>query len=70
MLPLEPMDRLRQDDIERARRTPPGEKLLQALDLMATGIELYRAGVRSRRPDATEAEIDAEVRRWLIRDDR
>lgn len=64
------MDRLRHDDIERARRTPPEEKLRQALDLMAAGIELHRAGLRARRPEATEAEIDAEVRRWLIRDDR
>jgi hypothetical protein len=62
------MDALRRDDIERARCTPPAEKALQALDLMSAGIELRRAGLRARRPEATAAEIEAELRRWLVRD--
>ena len=62
------MDALRRDDIERARRTPPAEKALQALDLMFAGIELRRAGLRARRPEATATEIEAELRRWLVRD--
>ncbi len=63
------MDILRRDDIERARRTPPDEKLLQALEMMQVGIELYRAGLRARQPTATEAEIDEAVRRWLSAND-
>jgi hypothetical protein len=62
------MDVLRRDDIERARSTPPAEKALQALDFMWAGIELRRAGLRARRPEATPAEIEAELRRWLLRD--
>jgi hypothetical protein len=61
------MDPLRRDDIERARRTPPSEKVIQALELMRVGIELRRAGIRARRPQATEAEIEQELRRWLLR---
>jgi hypothetical protein len=63
------MDLLRRDDIERARRTPPAEKALQAIEFMRVGIELRRAGIRARRPEATEAEVEQELRRWLLRDD-
>ncbi len=63
------MDPLRRDDIERARRTPPEEKARQALELMRLGIALRRAGIRARRPDAPEAEIDRELQRWLERRD-
>ena len=63
------MDPMRRDDIERARRTPPGEKALQTFDLMATGIVLYRAGLRARYPGESEQEIEARVREWLRRDD-
>ena len=63
------MDPLRRDDIERARRTPPSEKARQALELMRVGIELRRAGIRSRYPLATEAEIDQALREWLIRNE-
>jgi hypothetical protein len=59
------VDPLRRDDLERARRTPPAEKLVQAVELMALGIELRRAGIRARQPTATEREIEEELRRWL-----
>ena len=60
------MDRLRRDDLERARAMSPGDKALLAFELMATGIALRRAGIRSRRPEATEAEVDAELHLWLL----
>lgn len=63
------MDPLRRDDVERARRTPPSEKMRQAFELMRVGIELRRAGIRARRPQATEAEVEQELRRWLLRDE-
>ena len=63
------MDRLRHDDVERARRAAPADKFLQALDLMYAGIELKRAGIRSRKPGATEAEVETELRRWLLRNE-
>jgi hypothetical protein len=59
------MDILRRDDLERARRATPEEKLIQAVELMSVGIALRRAGLRARRPGASEAEIDEELRRWL-----
>ena len=62
------MDRLRQDDIERVRRTPLAERLRQALDAMQTGIELKRATLRRRHPEESEAEIEARLREWLCRE--
>lgn len=59
------MDLLRRDDLERAMRTAPAEKLVQAVELMTLGIELRRAGIRARKPSASEAEIEDELRRWL-----
>ena len=63
------MDRLRRDDIERARRTPPEERARQALAAMRDGIHLKHIALRAQMPGATEAEIDAALRRWLLRDD-
>jgi hypothetical protein len=64
---LSSMDRLRQDDIDRARRTPPAAKLRQALEAMASGIRLKRVALRSNHPNATEEEIEAMLRAWLER---
>jgi hypothetical protein len=63
------VDPLRRDDLERARRLAPAEKLVLAVELMSVGIELRRAGVRARRPTATEAEIEEELRRWMDKRD-
>jgi hypothetical protein len=63
------MDLLRRDDIERAMRASPAEKLVQAVELMTLGIELRRAGIRARKPEATDAEVEQELRRWLERRD-
>jgi hypothetical protein len=63
------VDRLRQDDLNRARATPPGERARQALEAMRTGIRLKKAALRARFPDAPEDEIEQRLRRWLERDD-
>lgn len=63
------VDPFRADDIAEARRTPVAEKLLQALDLMATGIEIQRANFRRRHPTESTAEIEARLQRWLDRVD-
>lgn len=63
-----PMDRLRQDDIERARRKPLAVRLREALDAMQTGIDLKRATLQRRYPDDDEGQIDARLRDWLRRE--
>jgi hypothetical protein len=62
------MDRLREDDLGRARVTPPAVKLRQALDAMAAGIRLKRASLRHEHPHASDDEIEAMLRSWLQRD--
>ena len=61
------VDRLRQDDIERARRKPLAERLQEALDAMQTGIDLKRASLRRQHPHESEASIEARLREWLRR---
>ncbi len=63
------MDPLRADDLARARATSPGEKLVQALDMMRAGFALKRAALRVRFPSARQEEIDARFRRWLEADE-
>lgn len=63
------MDPLRRDDIEQARLATPEEKARQALEMMRAAVRLKRAGLRSRNPEASEAEIDRLVREWLLSDD-
>jgi len=63
------VDELRSDDLDRARRMSPAEKLVLAFDLMEAGIALHRGGLQARNPQATEAEIDALLREWLLRRD-
>jgi hypothetical protein len=66
---LDRVDPLKADDIAQARLMPAAEKLLQALDLMATGIALQRVNLRRRYPEESDAEIEARLQRWLDRVD-
>ncbi len=59
------VDALRSDDLEEARRTPPGEKLRQALELMELGIAMQYRKLRGAAPTASDAEIDARLLAWL-----
>ena len=63
------MDPLLQDDIETSRATSPEKKLAQAIELMETGIRLKRAVLRQSLPEASEAEIDEALERWLTSDE-
>lgn len=60
------LDPLKRSDIELSRRTPPAEKLAQALQLMQTGILLKRAALRARAPLASSDEIEARIEQWLL----
>jgi hypothetical protein len=62
------VDVLRRDDIELARRTPPGERARQALEMMRAGFRLKRAALRARYRDESEEQIEARFRLWLERD--
>lgn len=57
------MDRLRQDDLDRARRTPVEERARQTLEMMATGIrraeELLAMKVLSMTQRRLQDRIDA-----------
>jgi hypothetical protein len=64
------VDPLERDDIERARRTLPGERAVQTIDLMRIGFRLRRAALRIRYPADSDEEIEARFRRWLEGDDR
>lgn len=64
------MDPLRRDDIERMRRMLPTERMRAVLAAVNAGVGLRRAAIRAMRPHATEAEIDAALREWLLKDER
>jgi hypothetical protein len=61
-----PVDALRRDDIERARKQSLQEKARRALEMMRVGTQLKRAGLRSRYPRETDAQIEERLRRWLL----
>lgn len=63
------MDPLREDELRRARETPPEVKLRQALALMAEGISLQEARLRRADPDASDAAIAGRLERWMLRAD-
>ena len=60
------MDALRKDDIARARRQTPEEKARRALEMMRVGTQLHRAGLRSRYPEDSDAQIEERLRQWLL----
>jgi len=37
--------------------------------MMRAAVRLKRAGLRTRHPDESEADIDRRVREWLLADD-
>jgi hypothetical protein len=59
------VDALRKDDVKRARSTPPGQKLRQALELMQLGIDLQRRRLRAAAPDVSDEEVDARLLAWM-----
>jgi hypothetical protein len=63
------VDILRRDDIERARKTPPEVKALQALEMMRLGIRLKRDALKRQFPSEEAEAIEARLRRWLASDE-
>jgi hypothetical protein len=56
-------------DARLSRETPLAEKLVQALELMQTGISWKRAALQRQNPEASATEIDSMLRDWLSSDD-
>jgi len=46
--------------------SPEAERLRITLEMHELGVEMYRQRMGRENPQATEAEIDALVRAWLI----
>ncbi len=62
---LSSVDSLRKDDIERARRTPPEERMGAVLAAVNAGVRIRLAALRAKRPLASDQEIEAALREWL-----
>lgn len=62
------MDALEAHDREQAVRLDPAEKLMQALEVMRTGIRLKRSTLHRQFPEADEGEIDRRLTEWLRSD--
>lgn len=62
------MEALRQDDLERARRTPPEEKAKQAFALMRFGIKVQRSKLRQQLPEESDEQIKQRLLRWMAQD--
>jgi len=63
------VDPLRDHDLRAARETPPAEKLRQALEMMAWGLDLERAKLAHDNPTATAEELEALYLDFLCRHD-
>ena len=61
---MSPEDALKMQ-IECYRRMTPGQRLRIALELHEVACSMSRAGIRSQRPQATDHEVDAELKRRL-----
>jgi len=60
------VDDLRRDDIASARKASPAEKLAQALELMAYGLEIKRQNLRRAMPSASDGELQKAFEDWLF----
>jgi hypothetical protein len=60
------MDDLRRDDILCAQSASPAEKLAQALEVMAYGLEMKRKNLQRERPAASPSEINQAFEEWLF----
>jgi hypothetical protein len=59
------IDEIYRERVLRARRTPPGEKLLDGPRLFDRACRIMKDGIRFQRPDATEIEVEAILRQRL-----
>jgi Rv0078B-related antitoxin len=47
----------------------PAQRMIDALEMWEDGVAIKRASLRRRSPDATQAEIDEALDRWLAEPD-
>ncbi len=64
------MDPLRSDDIERMKHMQPADRMRAVLATVNAGVRLRRAALRAKRTQATEAQIEAALKEWLLADER
>ena len=60
------LDELGHDDILSARDASPADKLSQALEVMAYGLEVKRQSLQRAKPDASASDIDKAFDHWLF----
>lgn len=53
------------DLAQHSKKDIRGERLLAGIDMMEFGLELMRQNIARRMPNATSAEQDAELAKWL-----
>jgi hypothetical protein len=59
------LDPLYRDDVLRARRRSPSDKLLDGPRLFEFSCRIMLAGLRHRHPDLSDAELQRQLRRSL-----
>jgi len=64
MLPA--VDPIRQDDIHSARELSPKDKLSQALEVMAYGLNVKRQNLQRVNPDASDRDVEIAFDAWLF----
>ena len=63
------MDAIELDDIERARRMTPSERLRAAIEVSELAFRLRHAALRNELRGQPEEEIERAFLRWLARDE-
>jgi len=58
-----------QEDPNSERRSTPEEKLMQAIDMMETGLRWKRAALVRDNPDASKEQLDQLYLEWLQEND-
>jgi hypothetical protein len=66
---LSDMDALEQFDLAQDVDTTPEQKLGQALETMAEGLQLKRRVLQVQHPELDEAEIEQAFQHWLFSED-
>jgi hypothetical protein len=65
---MQPMDPFQKEDINRTQKMDPKARMQAVFATVNAGIRIQLAKLRSRRPLATDAEIQAELVEWLATD--
>lgn len=60
------IDELDRDEILRARRMPPGEKLFAGVELFDCACQMTLAGIRHQNPEADEQQVREILRQRLV----